>query len=86
MDFSQDAIDAAVSAAMRKPTFEEKLQEAAEMFLALEDGRDSAEFKRIAARVLLQSAIRSTKNKTKAATKIGVHRKSVERILHSDHI
>jgi hypothetical protein len=83
-DYSDEALDRACEAVMRKPGFEQKLQEAAEMFLALADGQDLSDFKRVAARTLLESAIRSTGNKSRGARKIHIHRNSVERILDAE--
>lgn len=84
MDSLDKRIEAACDAVMRKPGYAEKLQEAAEMFLAMEDGQDLADFKRQAARVLLESAIRSTGNKSSGARLVHIHRNSVERILQDD--
>jgi hypothetical protein len=76
-----DRIDQACAAVMRMQTYEMKLAEAAEMFLSLENGEDLADFKRTAARTLLEAAIRSTGNKSRGARLVHIHRNSVDRIL-----
>jgi hypothetical protein len=76
-----DRIEQARAAVMRMQTYEMKLAEAAEMFLSLENGEDLADFKRTAARTLLEAAIRSTGNKSRGARLVHIHRNSVDRIL-----
>jgi transcriptional regulator of acetoin/glycerol metabolism len=80
MAYSEQDIDRAIKAAMRQPTFEDILEEAADRFLSREDEYDSLKFRRSAVKALMKIAKRREGSTRAAARRLRIDRRTIYRI------
>jgi hypothetical protein len=83
MGYSDEQLDAAVSAAMRKPTFHDELREA--VYLCLENGLTLADILGETRRASVAAALKITKSKKAAAKKLDICRQTMSNIETHTH-